>query len=187
MQAIETRYNGYRFRSRLEARWAVFFDTLGVRYEYEKEGFHLDGGTLYLPDFWLPDHRCWVEIKAGPDVPFEDATKVIRLARTSGDPVVLLIGQPWPDEYVAMMHFYSDRLWFEQKISGLFRCQSCDLLHWAKFDGKVLVGWGSLGKACDVRPEMEPNELDDEALKDAYAAARTARFEHGETPDGPNR
>jgi hypothetical protein len=43
MQAIETAYNGYRFRSRLEARWAVFFDALGIRYQYEKEGFDLDG------------------------------------------------------------------------------------------------------------------------------------------------
>lgn len=51
MKAIETHYNGYRFRSRLEARWAVFFDTLGVRYEYEPEGFELDDGTWYLPDF----------------------------------------------------------------------------------------------------------------------------------------
>lgn len=26
--AIQTEYNGYLFRSRLEARWAVFFDAL---------------------------------------------------------------------------------------------------------------------------------------------------------------
>ena len=51
MKAIETCYNGYRFRSRLEARWAVFFDALGVKYEYEPEGFELDDGTWYLPDF----------------------------------------------------------------------------------------------------------------------------------------
>ena len=41
IQAIETRYNGYRFRSRLEARWAVFFDEMGIEYEYEIEGFDL--------------------------------------------------------------------------------------------------------------------------------------------------
>ena len=40
-KAIETVYNGYRFRSRLEARWAVFFDALGVKYEYEAEGFEM--------------------------------------------------------------------------------------------------------------------------------------------------
>ena len=62
MKAIETAYDGYRFRSRLEARWAVFFNTLGISYEYEKEGFDLDG-TYYLPDFWLPEQKCWIEVK----------------------------------------------------------------------------------------------------------------------------
>jgi len=36
--AIETRYRGYRFRCRLEARWAVFFDAAGVEWSYEDEG-----------------------------------------------------------------------------------------------------------------------------------------------------
>lgn len=51
IKPIETIYNGYRFRSRLEARWAVFLDTLGVEYEYEPEGFELPNGKRYLPDF----------------------------------------------------------------------------------------------------------------------------------------
>ena len=37
IKPIETVYNGYRFRSRLEARWAVFFDAAGIEYEYEPE------------------------------------------------------------------------------------------------------------------------------------------------------
>ena len=41
IKAIETQYKGYRFRSRLEARWAVFFDALQVRWDYELEGFDL--------------------------------------------------------------------------------------------------------------------------------------------------
>ena len=56
MKAIETMYNGYRFRSRLEARWAVFFDALGVKYEYEPEGFLLPSGKCYLPDFKVKCH-----------------------------------------------------------------------------------------------------------------------------------
>lgn len=51
---IETTYDGYKFRSRLEARWAVFFDLLGIKWEYEKEGYKTPFGN-YLPDFWLPD------------------------------------------------------------------------------------------------------------------------------------
>lgn len=64
LKAIETVYQGYRFRSRLEARWAVFFDALGLRWEYEPEGFDLGEAGWYLPDFWLPDHEYWIEIKA---------------------------------------------------------------------------------------------------------------------------
>lgn len=53
IKAKETRYNGYRFRSRLEARWAVFFDTLGIKYEYEKEGY--DFSRLVTPGYGWTD------------------------------------------------------------------------------------------------------------------------------------
>lgn len=65
IKPIETYYNGYRFRSRLEARWAVFFDALGVKYEYETEGYHFESGINYLPDFYLPEFRCLFEVKRG--------------------------------------------------------------------------------------------------------------------------
>lgn len=41
IKPIETLYRGYRFRSRLEARWAVFFDVAGIAWQYEPEGFDL--------------------------------------------------------------------------------------------------------------------------------------------------
>ena len=64
--AIETVFDGYRFRSRLEARWAVFFKTAGIRYIYEPECFRLPSGKLYLPDFYLPDVNMWTtEDKGG--------------------------------------------------------------------------------------------------------------------------
>jgi len=37
--AIPTRYAGCHFRSRLEARWAVFFDHMRIDWVYEPEGF----------------------------------------------------------------------------------------------------------------------------------------------------
>lgn len=77
MKPIETPYEGYRFRSRLEARWAVFFDALGIKWEYEKEGYELSRGHLsslyYLPDFWLPELDCWIEIKGVKPTPQEEA------------------------------------------------------------------------------------------------------------------
>ena len=64
IKPIETVYNGYRFRSRLEARWAVFFYAAGIKYEYEPEGFDLGDGVHYLPDFYLPWFKAYVEIKS---------------------------------------------------------------------------------------------------------------------------
>lgn len=63
IKAIETYYNGYKFRSRLEARWAVFFDAMHIQYEYEPEGFILSNGQAYLPDFYLPLLDIYVEVK----------------------------------------------------------------------------------------------------------------------------
>ena len=63
MDAKETEYKGYRFRSRLEARWAVFFDALDIDYEYEPEGFVLSNKQTYLPDFYLPFYNVYVEVK----------------------------------------------------------------------------------------------------------------------------
>ncbi len=63
IKAIETVYKGYRFRSRLEARWAVFFDALGVKWVYEPEGYDLGDAGWYLPDFWLPQVKSFAEVK----------------------------------------------------------------------------------------------------------------------------
>ena len=72
IKAIETRYAGHRFRSRLEARWAVFFDTLGVSWQYEHEGYQTSAGW-YLPDFRIsPKHldsdigELFFEVKGSP-------------------------------------------------------------------------------------------------------------------------
>jgi hypothetical protein len=63
IKAIDTEYKGCRFRSRLEARWAVFFDMIDMEWVYEFEGYRLIDGTLYLPDFYFPKLDCFAEIK----------------------------------------------------------------------------------------------------------------------------
>jgi hypothetical protein len=67
MKALETSYAGCRFRSRLEARWAVFFDYIRAEWEYEPEGFKTRAGN-YLPDFRITvcesvNMSLWVEVK----------------------------------------------------------------------------------------------------------------------------
>ena len=54
---IETVYKGYKFRSRLEARWAVFFEEMRLDWSYEVEGFNLPSGARYLPDFLVKGHK----------------------------------------------------------------------------------------------------------------------------------
>ncbi len=99
LHAIETIYRGHKFRSRLEARWAIFLDALNIGYRYEYEGFDLDG-LWYLPDFWLPRQRVWIEIK--PTIPEDDdAHKPLALAQQTDDPVMLLMGDTWPGAYFA--------------------------------------------------------------------------------------
>jgi hypothetical protein len=51
VNAIPTKYAGVQFRSRLEARWAAFFDLL--RFPWKYEPFDCNG---YIPDFLLFDH-----------------------------------------------------------------------------------------------------------------------------------
>jgi hypothetical protein len=63
IKAIETLYAGRRFRSRLEARWAVLLDALDIRWSYEHQGYATEYGP-YLPDFWLPEINTFLEIKA---------------------------------------------------------------------------------------------------------------------------
>jgi hypothetical protein len=79
IKAIETEFEGYKFRSRIEARWALFFSTARVAYEYEKEGYDLEDLGWYLPDFWLPADQAWVEIKGPPPTSME-INKLARLA-----------------------------------------------------------------------------------------------------------
>lgn len=52
----------YLFRSRLEARWALFFDFLGIDYLYEPKTFDMPDKTSYTPDFYLPMMNMWFEM-----------------------------------------------------------------------------------------------------------------------------
>lgn len=98
IKPIETRYKGRLFRSRLEARWAVWFDVLGVTWEYEKEGFDVNG-RWYLPDFWLPTWNRWVEIK--PHTPLSDESINLLAGVSDFAKTVSFIfhGEPWIGEF----------------------------------------------------------------------------------------
>lgn len=113
IKAIETKYNGYKFRSRLEARWAVFFDTLGIKYEYEKEGYELknneeiscvwftDKTLFYLPDFFIPKQKdflteMYFEIKNDGGLEGIAKEKIARLSFCKNVKIGVLFSVPFP-------------------------------------------------------------------------------------------
>ena len=65
IKPIPTSAFGCFFRSRLEARFAVYFSERKWHWRYEPEGFELPSG-YYLPDFWVVDEfgqGFFVEVK----------------------------------------------------------------------------------------------------------------------------
>ncbi|WP_223996039.1 hypothetical protein [Burkholderia gladioli] len=97
MKTIQTQYQGYRFRSRLEARWAIFFDALCIQWEYEPEEFELASGARIAPTFWLPFRSgsgYWVDT---PPVYVDHAARkdaLKELATESGHHAYLIDGSP---------------------------------------------------------------------------------------------
>lgn len=116
IKAIQTSYKGYRFRSRLEARWAVFFDALSLEWEYEPEGFQLGEGAWYLPDFFLPKFASGIYFEIKPAVG-GDAAKALRFAEL-GKKIVIAEGMPKAGPYIALPRCPQDqwrRDWFYEK------------------------------------------------------------------------
>lgn len=99
IRAIETSYKGYRFRSRLEARWAVFFDAVNLRWEYEAEGYDVDG-NWYLPDFVVSIGRCAVYIEIKPKtIGTEEFMRLHRFVLRNQGSLILLEGSPGGTTY----------------------------------------------------------------------------------------
>lgn len=210
LEAIPTYYKGYHFRSRLEARWAVFFDAIGAQWEYEPEGFTRNG-ISYLPDFRV---KCWcrwpreegalidlyVEVKADVDkiskaeyekimefAGFEYVTdeegQIVRLDDSpilakERIPVLVVTGLPGPEHWRWWIEDRWDHVLYSGKRGNL-RAYNFDIVDgdwYAAYpcisdDGKFILA----GSSHDFF-----DRVDMQRTADAYAAARSARFEHGE-------
>lgn len=94
--AKETVVDGIRYRSRTEARWAIFFLNLGIEFHYEPERIELSSGESYLPDFILPEFRAFFEVKGDNDalVTAECARARTLSADRPGQRVWLAAGAP---------------------------------------------------------------------------------------------
>lgn len=185
MKAIETEYNGFKFRSRLEARWAVFLDCVGIKWTYEPEGYVLNSGGYYLPDFFLPETKIWngecigcfLEVK--PEINNVD-DKWELFSRESDYPIILIGNIPYP--YLNPSDYYSgDFYWYQSKnaCDGPYvfcECTKCGKVG-LQFDGRS----ARIDCVCNSDSDKEYN-YDSAKLVNAYKTARQARFEHGEYP-----
>ena len=182
LKAIDTRYKGYRFRSRLEARWAVLFDACGYQWEYEPEGFDLGNGIYYLPDFKIfgkdgnDDYNVfYIEVKASEDRANDPKIEAFREAlwkdlerkdwenrilKGYGD-FIVLDGPPAEKLYYGTYEHNGGggRQWLMEDV---YRSRP-------SFWGK----WGEWNYGG-------PDRLD--GFKSPVEIDLSARFEHGETP-----
>lgn len=179
IKPIETRYKGYRFRSRLEARWAVFLDAMGVSWEYEPEGY-LINGRPYLPDFALPD--AILEIKhATYRLSRAELETLCGLAATRD--VIVARGvpslEPQADEPGQLMIF--PREWnalpWSFNVGRLAECDCCGGLAYMTLNG------GYHRPLCKPLVACGAEKWTTRTYKAAAEAARAARFEHGESPE----
>lgn len=229
IKPIQTRYAGCHFRSRLEARWAVFFDHLEIEWQYELQGYELPSGP-YLPDFLVhpgTPFAFWLEIKPTlPEGPRESQL-VAELAHATGLRSIMYCRQPelpvptskkWINTYTrrshqdsrlvvpapgfewaywnsglketgfasypqheSISHAPGDLWWTECPLCSQFvitnsgNISGCPSFNWdtatdSETDQVFQGGLAAISRVTSPR------------LMAAYAAARSARFEHGESP-----
>jgi hypothetical protein len=178
IKAIETRYKGYLMRSRLEARWATFFDKLGIKWEYEKEGFQFDG-HFYLPDFYLPELGIWCEIKGTLD-----GSKALKLAESfheHDNAICVVVGTPGDEQ----IYFYGGR----SAECGIGTHEDRNSKWMISTTGKATLNVHSRGDPiyedieCNIYLpllNMDESSISDYMIKKAIAVARSARFEFGD-------
>jgi hypothetical protein len=198
-KAIDTIYNHRKFRSRLEARYAVFFDSLGLPYQYEPEGYNLEG-EFYLPGFYLPSIKLWVEVKGKR--PTEQEERLLRLLVKHTQTSATFLG-PF-ENYVSSdivfsaytnygFHGYycynkipdntSDSSWSHVSFDFVYlfcECRHCGAIGY-QFDGR-----SARIPCCDTNKKIHKDgydkdyNFDSPRLLRAYEKAMQARFEHGE-------
>ncbi len=172
MKAIETVYKGFRFRSRLEARWAIFYDAIKIKWEYEKEGFKF-GKILYLPDFWLPEINGggWIEIKGEHPTKLEQK-KASKLALNSKSNVYIFYGQisDQANGNLSSEVFSGEGYW--DNCQFWCQCRQC---------GKIGIQFEGRGaRVCSHTDSDRQHNSDSPLLLKAYLKAQQARFEYGE-------
>ena len=182
--AIPTQYKGVTYRSRTEARWALFFDSLGVSFRYEQQTIHLTSGEYYLPDFLIDDFDAYFEVKpANDEIVTEECVKARQLAADrKGERVWLAMGAPsaevpnilplekWPQstEIQEILGTPENRYYFleDRRDDRIYWLQSNHIS--GDFKESYMVGGPGISTDHERLPLLRPN------IAAAYRAAHNA-------------
>lgn len=144
-----TWFEHFRFRSQVEARWAVFFRSMELDYEYEGRWFDLGDGVRYLPDFWLPSLHCWIEVK-GVVPTAREREKARRLARHTRSNVYIFYGSTL--YFRVPLQTPDDEGWYSYSAEAFFAAGGEDDAYW----WCACPACGSLGLAEEGRAARLP-------------------------------
>lgn len=184
--AIQTLYDGVEFRSRLEARWAVFFNSIGVKWLYEPEGFELEDCGSYLPDFYLPYFESYFEVKPfdilsyPKDVSFiPSLAKPAILSASLDHPVYVGGNFPVPNNNIYEYTPLILKINPENIETANFLVKDCCELIDTSYLGTEFVDYYICDKNYSVCQRCKKYKSRTSMPYNSIIKARSAKFEHG--------
>lgn len=187
----KTNYGGLLFRSRTEAKWAVFFDTLGVKYDYEPFFEEVGNDYIsynYLPDFYLPSQEKFIEVKPGKPTELEEQ-KAAFWCKDILEIVVLFNLQPPTDKLENGWLYYFPNIKKTPMVMQHYwwgECQQCGYIDIAEHAYVTACGCRNIDYYNNV---WEKEEIDERGysksfsrskrLMKAYSIAKNYKFNYG--------
>lgn len=169
IKAIPTVYRNIEFRSRLEARWAAWFDEMVIPWTYEPEGFIIDG-VPYLPDFYITSINRGVYIEIKP-MGIDDEEKKIALLRVQAfeGRLLLICGDPMLGKYSCTFGTFAG------SDLGRFVFADCRKCNGLCYSGVENSYWGDFGRHTCKDHDRAPLP-EGKRIMQAYKRAMSHRF-----------
>lgn len=198
IKAIPTFYGGYKFRSRLEARYAKLFNSLRLKWYFEMQGYEsADGNIYYLPDFTLLNVRGGLQqnfhegivIEAKPSIRRLGVPECEKLALLSQSKPVFVATQDF--EFFAPSVTTKGQI-FEFRQVQFYQCADGTISLDYPFNHSPLVSFCLHYHQQEIIDDDDYNGILEDArlaslcckpldISTGITAARSARFEFGES------